>query len=344
MRTYEDVKAMVRGPIPDKPLPVVYDFAPCFDAMVGGIPNLVSYYFDTDEKIRLQTKLKELFPEALVLPGVFPDFGVVAEVSAFGGQMLWSAGNAPYNHPCLRDLKDVDTLKIPEPGTTGLTAPMLAQKKLMRKKMADRGLELERWTLTMGPAEIAGLLLGYDKFYMGLYDDPKRLGKLMEMAAEFVIGWIRAQGEVTGGNDLIMVADHVCSQVQPAHLREFIQPLMKAIFSEFPEAIRIYHNEGRHSDEHIQLILGFGAEVWHFGSDVHEIGALYDKIGDAIVPWGGLNPHGAIRIGTPDQVQAEARTVVEKAKGRRLLLSTGTGTTPDAPLANVRAMVETAIA
>jgi uroporphyrinogen decarboxylase len=335
---------MVRGPLPDRPVPIVYDFAPAFDAMVGGIPDLVSYYFDVDEKIRLQTKLKVLFPDALVLPGIFPDFGVIAEVSAFGGQMLWSAGNAPYCHPCLRDLKDVDHLKMPVPGSNGLTAPLLAQKQLMRKKLAARGQELERWTLTMGPAEIAGLLLGYDKFYMGLYDDPERLFKLMEMATEFVIGWIHAQGEITGGNDLIMVADHVCSQVQPIHLREYILPLMKAIFGEFPEPVRIYHNEGRHSDEHIRLILEFGAEVWHFGSDVHEIGALYDKIGDVIVPWGGLNPHGPIRIGTPGEVAAETRHVVEKAKGRRILLSTGTGTTPDAPLANVRAMVETALA
>jgi hypothetical protein len=45
--------------------------------------------------------------------------------------------------------------------------------------------------------------------------------------------------------------------------------LSKAVFSAFPEPIKIYHNEGFHNDRHIELMLKSGAEVWHFGSDVH---------------------------------------------------------------------------
>ena len=62
----------------------------------------------------------------------------------------------------------------------------------------------------------------------------------------------------------------------------------------------------------------------------------------SVVLFGGLNPHGAMRVGTPDEVREETRAVVEAAKGRRLILSTGTGTTPEATLANQRAMVEEA--
>lgn len=344
MPDYQDLFSLVRGSIPKRPLPCFYDFAPCHAGAAGGIPNLTRYYLDVEEKMRVQMRLKELLPEALILPGVFPDFGVVAEVSAFGGIIHWFDDGAPYIAPALRDIKDVDALKPPQPGRTGLTAPLLVQQEVMIRKMRDQGKTLERWALTMGPAEIAGLLLGYDKYYYAFYDDPKRVTTLMEMVTEFVIKWIHRQGEAFGGAEVIMIADHVCSQVRPDQLEELILPFEKEIYASFPEAIKIYHNEGFHSDKHIELILDFGADIWHFGSDVHSLPDLYSKIGDRIVPFGGLNPHGVIRTGAAQEVYAETREVVKAAEGRRLLLSSGTGTTPDTPFANVRAMVEASLA
>jgi uroporphyrinogen-III decarboxylase len=88
------------------------------------------------------------------------------------------------------------------------------------------------------------------------------------------------------------------------------------------------------------MVLEFGADVWHFGSDVHPLPDLLSKVGDRIVLFGGLDPHGALRKGTPDDVRAATREVLHQAAGRRLLLSSGTGTTPDTTLANLRAMVE----
>lgn len=340
MPDYSDLIALIRGPTPQRPLPCFYDFAPCHAGVVGGISNLTRYYFDVDEKLTIQMRVKELLPEALILPGVFPDFGVVAEVSAFGGQIRWLDEGAPYIAPVLRDLKEIDTLKPPEPGTTGLTAPLLVQQEIMRKKLKARGRELERWVLTMGPAEMAGLLLGYEKYYYGFYDDSKRIETLMEMLTEFVIDWIRVQEKGIGGALVIMVADHVCSQVSPEHLETLILPFEQAIFSRFPQAVKIYHNEGFHSDRHIETILRFGADLWHFGSDVHCLKDLYSKIGDRIVPFGGLHPRGVIRTGSPEEVRIETRRAIEAARGRKLLLSTGTGTAPDVPLENVRAMIE----
>ncbi len=342
MPSYEDVLALVRGTTPAYHLPVVYDFAPCCMAMAGGLPSLTRFYLDVEEKIHHQTTVQDLFPDALVLPGVFPDFGVVAEVSAFGGMLVWDERGAPYCHPVLRDLDEIDSLIPPVPGTTGLTAPLLMQKRMMRDRLREQGRELNRFTLSMGPAEISGLLLGYDKLFLGFYDDVRRIQALMEMITEFIIQWIRIQGEVTGGNEIIMVGDHMCSQVNAEFLHDLIAPCMKAIFDAFPREVKIYHNEGRHSDEHIELILRFGADVWHFGSDVHDIGDLYTRVGDDIVLFGGLDPHGCIRTGSPEEVRRQARTVRELAAGRRLLMSTGTGTTPDTSLENMRALVEVA--
>ncbi len=339
MPDYQDLISLVRDPLQPRVLPAIWDFFPCHAGAIGGVPNFLRYYFDADEKLRLQLKLKELLPDALILPGVFADFGVIVEVSAFGGRIQWFEGGAPYIGDVIRDPRDIDHLKPPRPGLDGLMPLVLTQREVMRRKLKDQGIEMERWAMSMGPAEVAGLLMGYERFYLGLYDEPQRLHALLGLITEFIIAWLKKQDEAFGGVEVLCVADHVVNQVPPALLREFILPHEQAIFAAFPNAVRIYHNEGRHATDHIDMVLRFGADVWHFGSDVHPIGELLAKVGDRMVLFGGLNPHGALRKGTPDDVRAETRRVLAEARGHRLLLSSGTGTTPDTTLENLRAMV-----
>ncbi|MFW6161367.1 MAG: uroporphyrinogen decarboxylase family protein [Planctomycetota bacterium] len=341
MPDYQDLAALVRGSEP-RVIPAVWDFFPCHAGAVGGVSDFLRYYFDVDEKLAAQVQLKELLPQALVLPGVFPDLGVIVEVSAFGGRVQWLEDGAPYIGAAIRDPADIDGLTPPRPGKDGLMPLQLVQRETMRRKLAERGLEMERWVMCMGPAEVAGLLMGYERFYLALYDEPQRLHALLRLVTGFLVEWLGVQREAYGGAEAVCVADHVFSQVPPAQAREFFQPHLQAIFAAFPDAVRFYHNEGRHSPEHVEMVLRFGADVWHFGSDVHALADLYPQVGDRIVLFGGLNPHGVIRHGTPDAVRAAARDALAQAAGHRILFSTGTGTTPDTPLANLQAMVEAA--
>ena len=342
MPDYHDLIRLVRGPVPEKPLPCIWDFFPCHAGALGSVDNFLDYYFDVDLKLQLQLKLQELMPEALILPGVFPDLGVIVEVSAFGGRIRWFEQGAPFIGEAIREFKEIDTLKMPEVGLAGLMPLVLNQREVMRKKLKARGQEMARWGMSMGPAEVCGLLLGYQNFYLGLYEDPQRIKSLMEMVTQFIIEWLHRQAQAFGGLSVMCLADHVCNQVQPGHLAEFILPYERAVLAEFPDTIKIYHNEGRHNDEQIKMILDFGADIWHFGSDQHDLGDLYTKVGDEIVLFGGVDPHGAMRFGTPDEVRAETAKVLQAAQNRRLLLSTGTGTTPETTLENQRAMVAAA--
>jgi len=341
MPDYRDLINLVRGPLPEKPLPCIWDFFPCHAGAIGNVPNFLEYYFDVDEKLRLQQKLQQRLPQALILPGIFPDLGVIVEVSAFGGQIIWFEQGAPFIGEAIHDPKEIDSLKLPKAGLVGLMPLALTQREIMRRKLKRKGLDMEHWGMSMGPAEISGLLLGYQNFYYGLYDNPDRIQKLMEMVTELIIAWLHIQDDAFGGLDVMCVADHVCNQVRPNQLAEFILPYEKAIFAEFPKAVKIYHNEGRHNEEHIKMVLEFGADIWHFGSDQHDISELYAMVGDSIVLFGGVDPHGVMRFGKPDEVRDETLKVIQVSKNRRLLLSTGTGTTPETTLENQRAMIET---
>jgi uroporphyrinogen decarboxylase len=321
---------------------LIWNFFPCHAGAVGNVPNFLEYYFDIDEKLRLQQKLQDLLAQALILPGVFPDLGVIVEVSAFGGQIIWFEQGAPFIGEAIREFKEIDSLKPPQAGLTGLMPLALTQREVMRRKLKSQGIEMEHWGMSMGPAEVAGLLLGYQNYFYGLFDAPDRIKMLMEIVTGLIIDWLHVQDDAFGGLDVMLIGDHVCNQVSPAQMAEFILPYEKAIFTEFPKAVKIYHNEGLHNDEQISMVLEFGADVWHFGSDQHDIADLYARVEDDIVLFGGVDPHGVMRFGTPDEVRDETRHVIQASKHRRLMLSTGTGTTPETTLENQRAMVETA--
>ena len=343
MPDFKDLITLVRGPFPQKPLPAVWALQPIIAGVVGGIPDMIRYYFDVEERIRIDALVRQRLPEAVILPGHWPSMGVVAEASAFGGRIIWSHNATPHIFPSIRDLKEVEVLNLPRPGEAGLTPLLLTQMEIIRRKLKSRGLEMEKFIKSMGPAEIAGLLLGYEAFFLALYEDPRRLKSLIEMITEFIIKWLHRQEAIIGEAEVLQIADHVPSQIKPEHLKEFIFPYINAIYAEFPGAIKIYHNEGFHSDAHIELVLEFGADLWHFGSDVHSLSDIYAKIGEAMVPFGGINPHGAMRFGTPEEVMEETRQALAAARGRRLLLSTGTGTTPEVTLENIRAMIDTVV-
>jgi uroporphyrinogen decarboxylase len=341
MPDYQDLIGLVRGDGP-RVLPAIWDFFPCHAGAVGGVPDFLRYYFDVETKLALQLQLKEALPDALILPGVFPDLGVIVEVSAFGGRVQWFEDGAPFIGEAIREPREIDTLRPPRPGRDGLMPLQLTQRQVVREALAEQGVQMERYAMCMGPAEVAGLLLGYERFYLALYDDPARLQALMQMVADVLVEWLRVQDEVAGGAQVVCVADHVFSQVPPELAREFFLPHMQACFAALPDVVSIYHNEGRHSDEHLPMVLDFGPDVWHFGSDVHDLDDLLGTVGDRLVLFGGLDPHGVIRHGTPQDVRTATEDVLGAARDHRLLLSTGTGTTPDTPLANQRAMVEAA--
>jgi len=343
MPNFDDLVSVVRGPIRGKPLVAIWALPPATAGVVGGVPDMIRFYFDVDERLHSEMQLRALLPEVLILPGFWPSLGVVVEASAFGGQIVWSHSSSPHIYPCFRQINEVDSLKPPTPGEAGLSPLLLIQMEEMRRKLRSQGLDLDRIVKSMGPAEICGLLLGYENYFTGLHDDPKRMQRLMEMVTTFIIQWLRLQEEVIGEAQVLQLADHVPCQVRVEHFSELIFPYLKAIYAAFPGPVKIYHNEGFHSDQHIELIRQVGADIWHFGSDVHSLSDFYGKAGDALVPFGGINPHGPMRHGTPEQVRAETREALKAAKGKRILLSTGTGTTPETTLQNVRAMVEAAL-
>jgi uroporphyrinogen-III decarboxylase len=342
MPGYQDLVSYIRDPLAPGVIPAIWDFAPCHASLVGGIEDLRRYYLCAEYKADVQERLKAAFPTALILPGTWPDLGVIVEASAFGGRIVWPAWGAPNILPSLSEIRQIDRLRPPVPEEAGLLPLYIAQLLEMRKYLKSRGSDVDPVISSMGPTEIAGLILGYEPFYLNLHLDPVRIHALLDLLTEFIVGWLRLQAKTMGEVQLLIVGDHVPHQVCPEHVEEFILPRMRAIFQSFPGLVKLYHNEGFHSVRHIELMQRVGFDIWHFGSDQHQLNDLYPQLDQGICLFGGLNPHGVLRTGTPEQVREESLTCLKEARGRKLLLSSGTGTTPDVPAENVMTMVQSA--
>lgn len=324
------------------PVPVVlWDLAPWMPSMFN--VNVKKYYQDFDLKLSTQLKLQETFPDILFFPGLHPDYGVTIEPTAFGGRIQWMENDAPFVHPCLDNLKDIDSIKPINPKDDGLMPTVLNEWKLLREKVDSKIIEkygyIDGHALCMGPAETAGLMLGYDKMFIGYYEDPARINRLLSIVTEEIIKWVKYQEEINGRLTKLFVIDHLSAQISPDQYREFFHPYIKAIFNEFNYAkIRLWHNEGRSNHIYNEL-MNMGCNVYNFGDD--DISEIKKAIGGKICLMGNINGVKLSRDMDVEDVRVLTTKCIEiGGKNGGYLLSGGGGLSAGTTVEKVQAMVD----
>ena len=115
--------------------------------------------------------------------------------------------------------------------------------------------------------ETAAQVLGYDQFFIALYDHPKLVHQLLDVITDGMIAYVNAQAKINGPIKRVTVTDHVAGQISAEHFREYGLPYLQRLFQAFPDAITIYHNEAD-----IKHVLPFLPEldftVYHMGLEV----------------------------------------------------------------------------
>lgn len=328
-----------------QPVPVaLWDFAPWMPSMLG--INATDYYRDVETKLKVQTEIQRLFPETILFPGLFPDYGVIIEAVSLGCEFKWLEDDAPFAMPCLHSAEDIKKLRPADPDKDGLMPVVLNEYKYMWKNADKRLIDeygyLDGVAVAMGPAETAGLLRGYDGLFYDMFDNPELVHKMLEIVTESIMIWIRAQEKVNGKLKRLFIVDHLSTQLSPKHYEEFFHPYLKQIFTEFKDVeIRLWHNEGR-SAHIFSRIPDLGCNIYQFGEDkVEDIKAA---IGDRICLMGNLHSVKEVRNASEDEVY---KTSLERlragAPGGGFLLSGAGGLAPGTSVEKVRAMIRATV-
>ena len=326
---------------PPSKVPVALWYTRSVFGLLGGARNLQDYY--TNSEIKLTTQLYPLdrFPEALIFPGIYPDYGVALEASAFGCPIKFFDNSPPQPFPLLKDIKDVGKLKKVNPSQDGLMPQALKEFAYMLahigKQYVKRLPYLDGCGFVMGPLEVAAFILGRERLFTSFYDQPDLVHKLLTIITDGIITWLKTVEKVSGELKLISLIEHTPGQISSVHCEEFFFPYCSEILRNFPKAIKLYHNEDNIS--HIMKDLPkIGAQIWHFGP--WEIRGIKEAVGQDLVLMGNLHPVSLLLEGTPEAVEENCRLCISiAAPGSGYILSSGGGLAPGTPISNIEAMI-----
>ncbi len=313
-----------------------WDTAPYLNAFAG--VDLREYYYRADVKMRAQVAFQEEFPAAILLPGIWADYGALCEPSAFGCQIRWMEGGLPSVVPILKSLSDVEHLRVPDPEKDGLMPNALREYQYfwdyLDPKYIERYGYLDGVAASFGPAELAAVLMGHGNFFLALARDPSRIHQLLEITTEAVLRWFRAQEKVNGPLKLIAIADHLPGQIRPEHFEEFFLPYTNRVLEGFPGATGLYHNE--YPIKYLPLLNRLKVSLFHFGGSML---MAKQALGASMTLMGNLEPVGLLQRSTAEEVSERAAECLEiGAPGGRFLLSSAGGLAPGTPMENLKAV------
>ena len=194
-----------------------------------------------------------------------------------------------------------------------------------------------------GPFGVAGDLMGKTEIFLAVKERPDFVRELLRIVTDKLIAWLDFCGAEEGlpkPRDLAWTDDLAVS-LSAATYRELVLPFERRLRDHFDGRASL-HMCGR-SDHLLEIFRdevrideyqGFGYEV-----DLDRIAAV---MGGRVTLIGNVNPM-LIRSGTPEDVRAASRRVIEKLGPLGgLILQDGNNIPPDSPLENINAMMEAA--
>jgi MtaA/CmuA family methyltransferase len=192
-----------------------------------------------------------------------------------------------------------------------------------------------------GPFSVASSLRGAENLFYDLYDDEQFVFDLMEIAAEAIMRYARALA--AAGADAITYGESTGSLVSRGMFEKFILPLNTHVISEIKKTgLPVFYHMCGKVDHVVDLMAETGADVLELDSFT-DLQAAYEKTAGKICIEGTVDTVSSLLRGTSRTVYDESRRVIETARGRGLILSSGCELPRKTPPDNVRAMLRAAV-
>jgi uroporphyrinogen decarboxylase len=303
----------------------------------AGIDTL-DFFLDQNRWFDIHHGLLARFPDIAWIPGYWVEYGMGAEPSAFGARMAWHHDQPPAIEPLPGGLRQLLSTPEPDPQLHGLMPLVLQRYADVERRLQAEGAHVPM-VAARGPLTVAGWLLGMSDLMIALMDDPSAVDEMLDRVAALIIAWLKAQLAVLAKPEGIMLLDDLVGMISPKLFERYVQPVFARIFAEFPDLIKLYHNDT--PCPHLLGVLeGLGFDVFNF-SHVTDIGLVHSRMPNTVL-MGNVAPLDLMVYGTPDQVHAAALECLRKTRGQRLILSAGGGASPGTPAEAVDALVAAA--
>jgi uroporphyrinogen decarboxylase len=250
--------------------------------------------------------------------------------------------------PAVESLKDVYSLKVPNPLTDGRMPVMLEATRRVREAVGD---QVAIRTPGTGPFALASYFIGTQNWLVevGLAQagDPDSnidaIHHALNIAADALIAFGKAC--VDAGSDILHCGDSLasCDMISPRQYEEFAWPYQRKVIQAWKEygARTLLHICGN-SSKVLHLYAATGADIVEVDYKV-KMAFAKEKIGNQTCLLGNVDTITALLLGTPEDVRDQAETcIAEAASGGGFMLGSGCMTPRDAPLENVKTLVSVA--
>ena len=223
----------------------------------------------------------------------------------------------------LKDLRDVDQLRLPDPWKDGRLPVWLEATRLLVERLGDRVFIMGR--ADQGPFSLACLLRGPQHFMMDLLDEEREadVHKLIDFCRRACTVFALAQKEAGAHATSIGDAFAGPNLISPEMYRQFaLEPEVRLTqdvqAAGIPFSIHICGNTN--------TIIG---DMGRTGAKILEVDWQLDMaearraVPESTVLMGNINPSDPMAFGTPAQVDAAVKGIIGATGGRGLFLSSG---------------------
>jgi uroporphyrinogen decarboxylase len=297
-------------------------------------------YF-TDDRIFYEDNLTaaRTFPDTLLLPGFWSEYGMCTEPSAFGAVSMWEEDEFPFAKRVLRSAAEVERIDKPNPRKEGLLPFVIKRLRRLEPEIRRAGHRI-RFAVARGPLNIASFLMGATEFMMALKTDPERMHQLLGVITDFLEDWIAYQRECFPSIDGILLLDDIVGFVSRRDFEAFGAPCLERLFS--PDVtVKFFHNDAP-CKACAPLLPGIGVNLLNFGVQ-HSLAEMKAWTGNRVALLGNIPPRDVLAAGTPADVERSAAEMLRSlADHSRLIVSCGGGMPPGAPTENIRALIAAA--
>jgi len=292
----------------------------------------------TDDKLWLRANLQAVqrFPDVMFLPGFWAEYGMCTEPSAFGGRCIWPENDFPFAKKCLGDYADIARLGEPNCRTDGM-CPFAIQRLTHCREAVEAAGHRIRFATSRGPMNIATYLLGHTETLIGVKTHPDEIHALLRIVTDFVVDWLGHQVATFESIDGLLVLDDLIGFLGEDDFRQFVVPYFKQICDSLDVRVKALHNDC-HGLITARYLETMGFNLFNFSFE-HSLGEIRRAAGKSITLLGNIPPRDVLAQGTAEDVRrsvADAMASVQDT--RRIILSVGGGTPPDAPTENIEAL------
>lgn len=333
---FERVSAAIRGQQPDR-VPVVPQIT-YTTAQLTGVGLVEALHSPEKTAEALLAGWRELGYDAIYV-GWESSFNLLAE--AMGCTMRFPEGDVPQvMDRIVKGPDDLHKLTVPDPYVDGRLEIHMKTVEIVKREVGD---QVPLFSYVPGPFTLAGQLCDVDKLLKSTLKDPEFILALTEITTAAAVRYAKAN--VEAGIDVVVVSDPTASPnlISPRSFKQFAAPGIEAVFAAAAEAgaVLSLHVCGQ-TTPILELMCDTGAQILEVDHPV-DLAAAKAQIGDRVCLQGNINPADPIFAGSSEAVDAAAHQCIDDAAGGGgFILSSGCEIPPEAPIENIRALVEAA--